>query len=67
MLWFLWLMLFVCLTLILLLLMRMSIMRSHLHQVNTFISQAVTLQEMEQYFAKLVAKTTAIVPLPSAP
>jgi len=50
-----------------LLLMRMSIMRSHLHQVNTFISQAVTLQEMEQYFAKLVAKTTAIVPLPSAP
>ena len=51
--WLVWFMLFLCFALVLLLLMRMSIMDSHVHHINTFVAKAVTFEEMEQYFAKL--------------
>ena len=66
MMWFFWLMLFICFALILLLLMRVATMRSYIHQINTFVSKAVTLQEMEQYFAKLAVPTQGNFPLPAA-
>ncbi len=54
--WFLWLLVFVCLLLVLLLLMRCSIIDAHMRQINSFISNAVTTEEMQRFIAAFYAK-----------
>ncbi len=44
-----WILLFILFVLVLLLLMRCSIIDSHMRQINSFIGNAVTTREMHAY------------------